>query len=350
MNLGKVIWTRPELDGLVASHDLIRIEPNAKAAPPGFLFAFLAGRYGHALIRKQIYGGHIKHIEPEHIADLPVPRLKNGLEQKVHDLVKRAAHLRAEAATEISRIDASVVASLGLPDLGHASVGEFSVSSVVASRLNLRLDAAYHCDAAIRSTRAVEAARSSVALLSIVVKRYFKPPMFKRLWVDNSSYGRQFVSGADVYRYQAESTRYVSFKTPKFDDFILEEGTVIFQAAGEISGLVGRPLFVSGWLVGLFAADDLYRLVPRTVEDGGYLYTFFRTTVGQVLLKRQACGDSIPRIWDPHIRDIRVPWPDAGIRREIGSAVVHAHSKIERARLSETEAISLVEQAIEGRC
>lgn len=50
MNLGKAIWTRRDLEGLVASHDLIRIEPNPRAAPPGYLHAFLASRYGHALI------------------------------------------------------------------------------------------------------------------------------------------------------------------------------------------------------------------------------------------------------------------------------------------------------------
>lgn len=43
MNLGSAIWTRKELAGLVASHDLIRIEPDSDTVPPGFLFAFLLG-------------------------------------------------------------------------------------------------------------------------------------------------------------------------------------------------------------------------------------------------------------------------------------------------------------------
>ena len=140
--------------------------------------------------------------------------------------------------------------------------------------------------------------------------------------------------------------RYVSFRTPKFDEFILEEGSVIFQAAGQIYGLFGRPIYVSGWLTGLFAADDLYRLVPYTKSDGGYLYAFLRTAVGQVLLKRQACGNSIPRIWDPHMRDISIPWPDESHRDEIGNAVIAAHDRIEQARLAEAKAIALVEAAI----
>ena len=171
--------------------------------------------------------------------------------------------------------------------------------------------------------------------------------MFKRLWVNSSEYGRQFVSGVDAYRFQAETIRYVSNRTPKFDEFVLKEGMVIFQAAGQISGLFGRPLLVVGWLEDLFAADDLYRLVPQTLEDSAYLYGFFRTPHGQVLLKRQACGNSIPRIWDPQIRDVFVPWPDEGVRAELGAGFLVAHRQIEEARRAEDEALSLVERAIE---
>src|SRR5262249_45944633 len=154
-------------------------------------------------------------------------------------------------------------------------------------------------------------------------------------WVDNGDYGRQFVSGTDAYRFQAEHIRYVSSRTPNFDKFILKEGMVIFQAAGQIGGLFGRPLLVAGWLEGLFAADDLYRLVPQTLEDGAYLYGLFRTLNGQVLLKRQACGNSIPRIWDPQIKDVSVPWPDEDVRAELGEEYLLAHRRLEEARQDE---------------
>jgi len=44
----------------------------------------------------------IQHIEPEHIADLPVPRFGDALEQSVHELVDGAANLRARAAGAIA--------------------------------------------------------------------------------------------------------------------------------------------------------------------------------------------------------------------------------------------------------
>lgn len=349
MNLGSAIWTRQDMHGLVASHDLIRIEPNADAAPPGFLFTFLASRYGNALIRKQIYGGHIKHIEPDQIGDMPIPRLGASLEERVDRLVRRAADLRAEASAEIARAERSTLAAVGLPNLPDSAATRFSARQVSSSRLNLRLDAHYHSEAAHLATEAVAAGKCRIVQLSEAVKRYFKPPMFKRIWVDGPEHGRQFVSGSDAYRHEAEAVRYVSHKTPRFDEFLLEEGSVIFQAAGQIYGIFGRPLFVSGWLTGLFAADDMYRLVPQSKTDGGYLFAFLRTGVGQTLLKRQACGNSIPRVWDPHMRDIYLPWPDDAVRARIGKAIVDAHAKIEQARQAQSEATTILEDAIEKR-
>src|SRR5690606_24210651 len=119
-------------------------------------------------------------------------------------------------------------------------------------------------------------------ILSEVVQRLFKPPIFKRLWVDDARHGRQFVSGSDAYRYSAEVVRFVSYKTPNFDEFILKRGWLIFQAAGQVYGLFGRPIFVSGWLEDIFCADDVYRIIPHSIEDGAYLFAFFKTPHGQV--------------------------------------------------------------------
>src|SRR5206468_1552869 len=86
MSLGKALLVRGDMQGLIASHDLIRIEA-ANGLPSGYLYAFLAGRYGRTALRTQTYGGSIKHIEPQHLFDLGIPRLSNALETTVHQLV-----------------------------------------------------------------------------------------------------------------------------------------------------------------------------------------------------------------------------------------------------------------------
>lgn len=344
--IGRMSYARPDMDGLACTEDVLRVIPDARRVRSGYLYAFLSSKFGVPLVTSGTYGAIIQHIEPQHIADLPVPRL-GEIEDAVHEQVDRAGRLRAAALQALDEVQRQLDEVLGLPNLRRHSVSEFSVGTVSSHRLNNRFDGPYHSAAATRALEAIERGTHPVRQLSSVLRRYFKPPMFKRLWVDSPEYGRQFISGIDAYRFQAESVRFVSNKTPNFDEFILEEGSVIFQAAGQIYGLFGTPLLVSGWLVGLFAADDLYRLVPQTPEDGGYLFAYLRTPVGQLLLKRQACGNSIPRVWDPHIRDMTLPWPDASLRKQVGKAVIDAHADLERARVAENEAIALVERAIE---
>jgi len=345
--IGRMVYARPDMEGMWSNQDILKVVPNPNRVPPGYLYAFLSSKFGVPLVTSGTYGGIIQHIEPQHIAGLPVPRLANEIEERAHRLMEEAGRLRSDGAELIARTVADLVNELGLAFEGVRSVSQFCVNSTASTQLNYRLDAPYHSHDAKQADAILAASPARSAPLSDVVQRYFKPPMFKRLWVDDPAYGRQFISGVDAYRYQAESIRYVSNKTPKFDEFILEEGMVIFQAAGQIYGLFGQPLLVSGWLSGLFAADDLYRLQPNNQADGGYLYAFFKTKVGQVLLKRQACGNSIPRVWDPHIRDMRVPWPDEAVRKRLGTQIVDAHVKIERGRQAEVEAVALVERTIE---
>ncbi|MCP4156364.1 MAG: hypothetical protein GY757_52110 [bacterium] len=91
----------------------------------------------------------------------------------------------------------------------------------------------------------------------------------------------------------------------------------------------------------------LYRIVPKNEIDGGYLFLFFRTPHGEVLLKRQASGSGIPRVWDQQMFTVEIPWPPEKIRQRIAEQVIAAHEKIHRALKLQNEARVLVERAIE---
>ncbi|HCC4332812.1 TPA: methylation-associated defense system restriction endonuclease subunit S MAD5 [Klebsiella pneumoniae] len=347
---GRIAYCRPDMDGLACSEHVMRVIPDTNKINSGYLFAYLAGRFGVPLITSGTYGSIIQSIEPEHVAEIPVPRL-GKVENEVHELVQLAANLRAEASQMIDDATKAIVAELALPDLYTSDVTKFGISSVSSIDLRQRLDAPYHSPAALEAEAAVRSGRHPSKRLKAVTNRLFKPPIFKRLWVESEEYGRQFVSGNDAYLYEANERRYVSVRTPNFDEFIVKRGWVIFQAAGQIYGLFGRPLFVSGWLENLFCADDLYRIVPNSEEDGAYIYLFLRTPHGQALIKRQASGNSIPRVWDPHMEQFELPWPTEDIRQQLARPVITAYSKIDEALILQKQAIMLVERTIEeGGC
>jgi len=346
-SIGRTVYTRPDMEGMWASQDIMKVVPDPAKVPPGFLYAFLSSKFGVPMVTSGTYGAIIQHIEPEHIAALPVPGFGDKAEAEIHNLVEEAAVLRAGAAKAIRAAVAALPATLGLGPLKIHDVTKFGVAEVAATQLRGRLDAAYHSAAAMEVESQLASCAARVAPMPEVLVGYFKPPMFKRLWVTAPEYGRQFVSGNDAYRFEAEELRYVSTKTQNFDQFIVHRGWVIFQAAGQIYGLFGQPLFVRGWLEQIFCADDMYRLVPHNEVDGAYLFTFLKTPHGQVLLKRQASGNSIPRVWDPHVRDMRIPWPSERIRENIARPILLAHEDIETARSKEKRAVALVEKAIE---
>ena len=73
---------------------MLRVVPDPDHILPGYLYAFLSSKFGAPLVVGGTYGAIIQHIEPYHIANLPVPRLGKKLEASVHKLVQEAAEAR----------------------------------------------------------------------------------------------------------------------------------------------------------------------------------------------------------------------------------------------------------------
>lgn len=346
--IGRMVYARPDMAGLACSEHVLRVVPDEAKIPPGYLYAYLTSSFGVPLVVSGTYGAIIQHIEPEHIAGLPVPRFGRDFENQVHELMNFSAVSRSKAQKTINEALRSFEVEAQFSALKVGAVTDFATSIVAFSDLQDRLDAPYHCANALLAERLLDDSPFPVEPLPRVVKKYFKPPIFKRLWVESEEHGRLFVSGNDIYRYQPEEKRYVSRRTPRFEEFILKKGWLAFQAAGQIYGLFARPLYINGWLENVFCADDVFRVVPENEIDGAFLYLFFRTSVGQALIKRQASGNSIPRVWEPHISRLRVLWPEPAIREKFARPVIEAHEAIEVARKAELKAIALVEARIKG--
>ena len=68
------------MDGMACSEDVLRVVPDPDRILPGYLYAFLSSKFGKSLVVGGTYGAIIPHIEPHHIASLPVPRLGEELE------------------------------------------------------------------------------------------------------------------------------------------------------------------------------------------------------------------------------------------------------------------------------
>jgi type I restriction enzyme S subunit len=96
--IGNTAYVRPEMAGMAASQHVMRAVPEDSDITPGYLFAFLSSAPAQAMIKQKTYGTIVQHIEPHHIADIPVPLPDRPMQERIHALVDGAAKARTEAS------------------------------------------------------------------------------------------------------------------------------------------------------------------------------------------------------------------------------------------------------------
>jgi hypothetical protein len=77
----------------------------------------LSSRFGVPLVASGTYGSVIQHIEPPHIANVPVPRFSDWIERQVAEKVMDAAKLRSEYQAQVRTATRKLFESVGLEDI-----------------------------------------------------------------------------------------------------------------------------------------------------------------------------------------------------------------------------------------
>jgi type I restriction enzyme S subunit len=192
--IGNAVYVHSDMDGMTGSQHIMRVAPDPERILPGYVYAFLSSPLGYALVTQGTYGAVVQHIEPHHIADLPIPRLDPSLEQQIHELSEQAAGMRIEAlALKRKALDL-------LSTTLRFNLDRFSVSSPLSikrSDLNLRLEGAYH---AARKT-ATDMFRSSnldFVQIGTLLSDIFYLGKLHRVFVDDPKNGIPMLSISDV--------------------------------------------------------------------------------------------------------------------------------------------------------
>lgn len=105
--LGRVTYALQQHDGHVATNNLIRIVVE-DASLRGYLYEFLQSELGQSLMLKNAYGTNQEHLEPDIIADIPIPVPKDKA------LVERIGKSVIDSIDELER---SISSSNGAKNL-----------------------------------------------------------------------------------------------------------------------------------------------------------------------------------------------------------------------------------------
>lgn len=348
--IGRMAYVRPDMAGMACSEHVLRIVPNEAQIPPGYLYAFLSSKYGVPLVVSGTYGAIIQHIEPEHIANLPVPRL-GDLEQQVHDLVDKAANALAQYAKLISQARQDVLTEIGLKDptplMWFESRERLGWPEGGISSESLR---AYNYDPRARTFLDHLSHLPNDPLGALCDPNHFKGHIvFKRI-ESEPEHGYRLIGQREAFQMRPDG-RWISRKSVAGLGLVVPPKTVLIPSHGTLgeSELYCRATYVTKRTSEYAFSGDFYRCIPLPGKiRGGYLYAFLSTKVGFRLLRSMSTGGK-QQYQHPNML-ARLPIPRLAKDEEtrIADLVDEAARQYDLGLGWEDQARELVESAIGG--
>lgn len=343
--IGRTVYCRSEMNGMWSSQHVMKIVPDVSRIPSGYLYAFLSSKYGNPLVVSGTYGSIIQGIEPEHLRDIPVPRLGSEVESEVNLLIQDSARLQSEASTDMQRSESILLEKIGVPPK-RAFSKHRAVQSHEIQRIN-RLDAHFYHYRAIDIDKWIENNHPNHVTLGSIADVY-DVPLFKHIYVERD-FGLPFFTSGDIFHLHKIADKNLSKnRTKNIEKYILNHGWILLARSGQIGGIIGQPEYADTSMKGSTASDHVIRIVPNDVP-AGYLFTYLNTKmIGYWLLIRTASGTSIPALFPVDLKPLKVILTDPETMSEISSITDCAFEKRATATRLELKAIARLENAIQG--
>ncbi|MGI6683239.1 MAG: methylation-associated defense system restriction endonuclease subunit S MAD5 [Myxococcota bacterium] len=346
-SIGRMAYARADMEGVWSNQDIMKVVPDPDSIKPGYLYAYLCSRFGVPMIASGTYGAIIQHIEPQHIADLPVPRLGTA-EGQAHDLIQRAADAQVKSGELRQQAGALVNDICGFPVKLASAARIFAYSSAKSNDILRRLDATFHNPVA-QQAEALTNAAGGITLSAARVSG-FESNRMKQVFVEEG-YGTPFITSGGIFSKTIMPERYLRNQLLGEDEsWRINEYDTLIARSGQVGGIIGRGVWADTRLDGFAASPHILRLRPTSEEfPPGYVYAFLcLTDVGYQLLARTAAGSSIPFLPLDAVLEIKIPTtPSLQQRQEIDALVKRAGELRKQSQELEMEAVALVERAIE---
>ncbi|MEW5993238.1 MAG: restriction endonuclease subunit S, partial [Candidatus Zixiibacteriota bacterium] len=305
-SIGRMAYARADMEGVWSNQDIMKVVPDPDSIKPGYLYAYLCSRFGVPMIASGTYGAIIQHIEPQHIADLPVPRL-GAVEDQAHELIQRAADAQVESG-ELRKHAGSMVNEIcGFPEKLAPAARIFAYSSANSNDVLRRLDATFHNPIA-QEAEALTKVANGISLSSAGVLG-FESNRMKQVFVEEG-YGTPFITSGGIFSKTITPERYLRNQLLGEDEtWRINEYDTLVARSGQVGGIIGRGVWADSRLDGFAASPHILRLRPTSEEfPPGYVYAFLcLTDVGYQLLARTAAGSSIPFLPLDAVLEIKIP-------------------------------------------
>jgi hypothetical protein len=347
-NAGRRAYVRPDMEGFLASEHAMKVDPDPKKIKPGYLFAFLLSTFGEALVRGAIYGSAVRQIDPQYIARLPIPRLGETAEERIHRLMESCARLRAQHQAVLVSATEDFFDSVGLPELNDVRWHQqerdlgFEVDSV--SSLSLR---------ALNFT---PRAQQLIEKLGFVPNKSLGQicaggslrtgARFKRFDAD-PEHGVRLIGQRQAFWNRPEGRWINASQAPA--DIRPEDETILIAAHGTLgeNEVYSRSILVTGsWLKHAFSQDFVRVLSGDPEVTGAYMFAFFRSEAAFRILRSLSVGGKQQEYHSNLLRNLPIPMSSDEDRARIAATVRYAYQCRDRADVLEDKALALLTAAI----
>lgn len=332
--IGKCAFTNAQHAGKLASQHVIRLVPN-NILGVGYIYAYLASKYGYSLLTQGTFGAVIQHIEPANVESIPIPLFKEELITDINDMILKSATLRDEAFNDLTKVHKFFDDRINPTVKSHHH--KISLSSIQAN--NSRMDAeSYESDAKLILDHVVE--NLNYELLDSFVDEVYTEGIFKREYVEK---GVPFIMGSEILKSVPTASKSISRKQAlKKSELYVKKGWLLMTC----SGSVGDIVYADSHLAEFIYTHDLIRITPKSEDNQFYIYGFLSSKIGKKLSNLFKYGSVIQHVDASQIAKLPIPIFE-DIKDEITSLVRDYTEKIEQAKLLELKAISMVEAEIE---
>ena len=350
--IGNLSLVSKTLNGKCISQNLIRIVPN-NVEDTGYIYTYLKSSTGQLFLTRNNYGAVIQHIDPDHLATIPIPDAPSEIKKRINDLIVSSYDLRDESNDLIDEATALLVNELQFPNIRDFDVALFKKNagvdtfSVKLSDLAGRADASYHVPIANAIVEHMKQHAAEVTTVgdSRVSKEIILPGRFKRIYVEEG-YGRVFIGGKQLHELDPTNKKYLSLVHHGdriANQLELHEGMTLITC----SGTIGKVTLVGKHWEKWTANQHIIRVVPAIKDIAGYLSVFLASDYGYQLITHYTYGSVVDEIDDTHVSNIPIPFlKNADVQQRINELALEANEKRYEAYKMEQEALRIIDKEV----
>lgn len=347
--VGNVLFINKTLEKCAISDHTIRIEP--VGIPSGYLYAFLASRFGKAFISSSTYGSTVDELEPKHLAPISIPLPPKEIQQSIHKKILRAYALRDRANQLFDKAEQELYELLGINSFTENDVeylgSESEPQAFEVSSLEMvdRLDATHHVPISRSAIHKLRKSKYRLVDLNERVDKVHMPPRLKRIRSDEE-YGIPFLQGSHIPSMNFRDLKYVSIKATKnIETFIIKPNWVLLTRSGTVGRLAISTEAQNGWA----ASEHILRIIPGDkIYHPGFLCIFLSTPYGQHQLKARIYGGVVDELTPEDAGSVLIPDVPFLEQERIGQFLVRVYELRDEANAVEDEAIAELEAMISG--